>query len=328
MPTAQEELDEARARGDIFDDADGDAAEAAAKAAADAEAAVAAKAGDKPKVDAALDEDDPDKPARKPVTIPKARFDEARRKDKLRIDELERQLAAGATKNAPPSAQQRIAALEEQSAKLTGDYAKALDDGDTKKAADLMTQIRQLDRDVVRIETASVSARDSAIAVEQVRLDMLIDTLEDKYPQLKDGSDDYDAELVEEIGDLRQAFEAKGLSSSEALKKAVKYALRDDGAGPAKQIDKDVDKAAGAADKAADKAAKLAADRRAEAVRRNLDTARRQPVDTGKAPGLDSHKAGGGVDLESVASMSDKDFDALPDATRRKLRGDYYAPGV
>ena len=53
-----------------------------------------------------------------------------------------------------------------------------------------------------------------------------------------------------------------------------------------------------------------------------------QPANTGKAPGVDSHKMGGGVDLESVASMSDADFDALPAATKAKLRGDFYAPSM
>lgn len=332
MPQADTDdvdLDDARARGDFVDEVDADDVE-------EQEEKPAAKAS---KVDEAIDKadaDEADEPDEKPEdkakprtqTIPKARFDEARRKDRERIKELERQLAAGQpARQAPPSPQQRITSLEEQAAKLMEDHTKALDDGDTKKAAALLTQIRQIDRDIVRIESATTSARDREIAVEQVRLDMLIDSLEDKYPQLREGSDEYDEDLVEEIGDLRTAFEARGLSSSDALKRAVKYVLRDEGTST-RQVNADVEKAAEKADKAADKAADVGRSRRAEAVRRNLETQRRQPADTHKAPGLDSHKAGGGIDLESVASMSDKDFDALPEATLKKLRGDYYAPSV
>jgi hypothetical protein len=186
----------------------------------------------------------------------------------------------------------------------------------------------------MRIESAATSARDRAIAVEQVRLDMLIDSLEEKYPQLVEGNDEYDEGLVEEISDLRSAFEAKGLASSDALKKAVKYALRDAGTGSSgAQIDRDVEAAAKDADKAADKAADkgkkeaAAAARKAEAVRRNLATAGKQPADLNKTPGLDSHKAGGGG-TDSVSKMTEEDFDALPEATKRKLRGDHYEPTV
>lgn len=322
-----------RARGDIVDDLDDadktpDTADDAADDKPAAKASDAA-ADDKPAAD--KDADDKDEPPRKPVMIPKARFDDARRKDRERIKALEEQLArANQGKDAPPTPEQRIGALETQSTKLMEDYTKALDEGDTKKAAEIMTRVRQIDRDIVRIETAAVSARDRAIAVEQVRLDALIDSLEDKYPQLREGSDEYDADLVEEITELRTAFEARGYASSDALRRAVKYVLAETGESRS-TVSRDVDKAATAADKEADKASKaeqLARERTAEAVRRNVRTAKGQPSAVDKAPGVDSHKIGGGVDLSSVPSMSDADFDALPEATRRKLRGDYFAPTV
>lgn len=320
-------LAEARARGDVVDDQDLDAigAETAALEADDkADKTVAEEVGGEGRDDAA--------PSRRQQhMIPKARFDDARRKDRERIRQLEQQLAEGGSRQAQPTAKQRTAGLEEQAAKLMEEYTKALDDGDTKKSAKLLTDVRALDREIARIETATQSAHDSAIAVEQVRLDMLIDQLEEKYPQLREGADEYDPDLVEEITDLRTAFEARGQSSSEALRRAVKYVLRDDERST-REVARDVDAAADKADKAADKtgatdkATEAGNRRRAEAVQRNLKV--RQPADTNKAPGADSHKLGGGIDAASVQEMTERDFDALPDATKRKLRGDYFAPTV
>lgn len=330
MTNPNDPLDDARARGDILDDADADEQAAAG---ADADAGGDTDADPKGEKGAADDNDGDDSPpARKPQhMIPKVRFDEARRKDRERIKQLEAQLAEGGTRQPQPSVQQRTAAMEEQAAKLMDEYTKALDDGDTKKSATLLLQVRQLDREIARIEAAARSAHDSAIAVEQVRLDMLIDQLEEKYPQLREGSDEYDPDLVDEITDLRTAFESRGQASSDALRKAVKYVLRDEGRS-ARQVERDVDAAADKADKAADKAGapdkatEVGNRRRAEAVRRNL--AIKQPADTNKAPGLDSHKIGGGIDAESVRDMTERDFDALPDSTKRKLRGDFFSPTV
>lgn len=298
------------------------------------------KLEDKPDDKSASDEDvdevvdtlkakakDDGKPARKPQMIPKARFDEVLQRSKDLERRLNEQSASGDKKQ--PTVNDKISELETQSAKYMEDYTKALDDGDTKKASELLAKLRANDREVARIEASVTSARDRAVAVEQVRLDMLIDQLEEKYPQLKEGTDEFDEELVSEIQDLRSAFEAKGSSSSDALRKAVKYVLRDAGAG--KSVGKDVDEAADEADEAAEDAAKKAAkkaevDRKAEAVKRNLKAAGRQPADLNKAPGVDSHKKGGGVDLDSVSDMSEEEFAALPDSTRRKLRGDHFSP--
>jgi hypothetical protein len=223
-----------------------------------------------------------------------------------------------------------VRALETAAAEKMTAYQKALDDGDTKKAAELLNEVRRLDRQVAAIESSEAAARSQAIAVEQVRLDMLIDSLEEKYPQLRQDADEYDEDLVDEIQDLRTAFEATGMASSAALRKAVKYALRDADTGvSAKEIDKDVDAAAKDADKEADKAEKAeqrGRERKAEAVKRNLKMAGKQPADTGKAPGLDSQKLGGGVDGKSVPAMSEEDFDALPESKKAQLRGDYFAP--
>lgn len=315
----------ARARGDVLEDDHEDLEDDTPDTkAADKAADVKAKVDD-----ADLDELEDSKPKpkdepkpkveKKPQMIPKQRFDEVLQ----RLRDLEK--TVGKEEKAPPTLVEKVSALETEAKKLLDEHTKALDKGDVAKAGELMLKLRETDREIARLEARATAAQERAIAVEQVRFDMLIEQLEDKYPQLKEGSDEFDEDLVTEINDMRAAWEARGYSSSDALKKAVKYVLRDDA--PKAQVEKDVDKAAEKADKEADKVDK-AAERKAEAVKRNLKAAGKQPADLNNAPGVDSDKKGGGVDLKSIKTMTEDEIAALPESTKRKLRGDFYEPTV
>ena len=62
-------------------------------------------------------------------------------------------------------------------------------------------------------------------------------------------------------------------------------------------------------------------DRKQEQVAKNLDTAKRQPASM-KDVGLDSDKAGMSSNLPDISKLSAEEFDALPESTKARMRGD------
>jgi hypothetical protein len=52
-----------------------------------------------------------------------------------------------------------------------------------------------------RLSSSRKQAR--AIAVEQVRLDLMVERLEQEYPQINPDADEYDQDLVDEVMELR-----------------------------------------------------------------------------------------------------------------------------
>lgn len=248
---------------------------------------------------------------KKPIMIPKARFDELNRSARetnaqlqARIDQLEKQSQREAQTD-------DVKKLNDEVETLEADYSKALADGNTAKAQELMRSIRLKERRIVEIETEYKSARARDQALEQFKLDSLIDKLESDFPVLNPDTDEYDQEKVDEIGLLRTGFERGGLSSSAALAKAVKYVL---GEAQTKEAEKSSQKRGlGGGDKGGE--------RRQKQLEKNIDASKRQPPRLDDS-GVDSSKKGGGIDAKSVARMTEEEFKALPESTKARLRGD------
>jgi hypothetical protein len=169
-----------------------------------------------------------------------------------------------------------------------------------------------------------VAARSSlarAEAVEQVRYDSVVDRVEEAYPFLAEGAEDFDADMTGTLLVMKRGYEAEGLSSSEALKRTIK-ALRPQLDAAKKALAKPDDPAAKeVADKAAaeakTKAEKVEADRREKAVAAGSAAAAASPAKPGVAGTADKT-----VKEIDVAKLSEKDYDKLPDDERKRLRGD------
>lgn len=251
--------------------------------------------------------------AKKDPVIPKARFDEVNRKAREREAALQQRIAE-LEKQATKEVQvQDAAKLEKEVEDLEEEYQKLLDDGKTDKAKDVMRQIRLKERQIVTMEAEHKSERARVQAIEQLKFDNLVEKLETEYPVLNPDSDTFDEAKVEEVVFLRQSFERSGLSSSAALAKAVKYVLGD---AQKKPDTKDEDEARdGIGSK------KKVDERRKEQIKKNIDAATKQPPKLGDA-GMDSNKKGGGIDSSNVNDMTEEEFNALPAATKARLRGD------
>jgi colicin import membrane protein len=265
------------------------------------------------------DKDGEDKPAKKPtgIMIPKERFDTAVKKARdaaeaaiKRADEAEAKLKAdlGAKENTKLETE-----LDELEEALEG----AIADGNVEKKKAIRTEIRKKNQELADIRAQAHATRASAIAIEQVRYDATVERIEAEHPELNPDSAEFDDDLFAEALELKEAFEAKGHSSSEALKKAVGVVFRGAKA-PAKAAEDDD---AGEEEKEArEKAEKLAAERKAAAVKKGLEAKGKQPADTKKA-GRDSDAAGK-TDKIDPAKLSDAEFDKLTPEQLKKLRGD------
>lgn len=165
------------------------------------------------------------------------------------------------------------------------------------------------------VGTKLVNARPMTRA-SYMRFDLTVERMEEKYPELNVDNEAYDQDLVDDILDKQRGLiERLRLPPSKALAEAVKQIMARRPASAA---------ADGGADKGAPAGLAAAKDgeRKAAAVAKNLDAAGRQPGSL-RETGLDADKAGQTKPLPSAADMTYEEFNALPEATRAKMRGDF-----
>lgn len=282
-----------------------------AKAKADAGGAAAADAGGAAAGDADGEEEETGltDEEKQNLKVPKARLDAALAKGRAREAELRAQIEALTRTSSTDAATKSVAEIETDIEALEAKHKQALDDGKSEVATSLLREIRIRERQIADLRSEGLSERARALAVEQVRVDLLIARLEDQFPQINPDSDEYDQDAVDEVLFLRQSFEAKGLPSSEALSRAMKYVFA---SAPAKPAD--------APEKKGLAATGPASNRKPAAVAKAVDAAKRTPAAV-DVVGLDSDKKGGGLE-GNVAEMTEEEFEALPESTKARLRGD------
>jgi hypothetical protein len=305
------------------------AKEAAEKAAADeaaaaeklAEEAAARKAADEAAAAAAKEEQARDEKTgkfakRDDAHIPKARFDEAVNKERQareaaenKLIELQKQLKTVDRAADNEKLETEITALEQQ-------HTKLMLDGESDKAAAVMKEIRLKERQIGIATSTAMSEAAKEQAREDIRFDMAVEKLEETYPEFNPKHEKFDRDLVTMVVALQGHKIGEGLSPSKALIAAAEDVMKrlvGDGGKPKEEKKEDESLSA----------AKGATDRKAAAVEKNLDTAKRQPASTSVA-GKDSDKGG-----EKAVGYGEKgmiitpeEFAAMPESTKSKLRGD------
>lgn len=236
--------------------------------------------------------------------IPKYRYDNAKQRAEdaeRRLQELEARLKDSSLKDKEP-VDDKTQGYEQQLADIDAKHAKAIADADYELAAKLQNEARQVERRMYREEMEYASAARSAQTLEQIRLDQTIESLNRTYPALDVDSDSFNQNLVDDVVRLQTAFVASGMSPSNALLEAVKYMRLEDTLAPKKE--------------------ETPPEQRKTDVQRNVDTANKQPPTLDKA-GNDSDTGGLKEKLPDVNQLSDEEFDALPESTKKRMRGDF-----
>lgn len=189
-------------------------------------------------------------------------------------------------------------------------YSKALIDADAKLAANTMSKIRRLEREIGAASAARQANVTEKRAVESTRYDLMVASLEKDYPELNPDHEDYDEVIVSEVMDLKNAFVAGGATPSKALTKAMKYVLTADEPAATDEAD-------------TKKADEAKADRTASGIAKKVKAATSTPPNTDKV-GLSSDKLGGDGKATAVeiGKMSQAQFAKLSEKDLAAARGD------
>lgn len=249
-----------------------------------------------------------------PDHVPKARFDDAVGKERAAREAAEQRAAEAEARLKQEQKSDEVAKMETDIEALEAKHSKAILDGEHEAAAKLMKEIRMAERKIADLENGEKLTRATSQAVEQVRMDAAIARLEADYPILSQESEDFDEEMVDLVlAEQRRLMSVERIAPSAALTKAANKIMKKFSGVTAKAAEEDKPKGLDAA--------KGAVDRKADQVAKNIDTAKRQPSSS-KDSGKDSDKHGLVEGLPDISKMSKEEIDALPESTKRKLRGD------
>jgi hypothetical protein len=240
-----------------------------------------------------------EKPAKKPM-VPKARLDEVLAKQKALQKQLDEINAANEKAEEAPESYDFDAKEVE--------YQNMVLDGETEKAVALRREIRKAEREQLEYEMRQEMSQTVNQDRQMTALQQAANAMEEAYPVFNANSAEFNEDYTNEVVELRDAFIMKGYEAVDALSKAVKYVVKDH----------DLDQVAGEAPSLAGKAQKTdeLAKKRAQ-VSKKLKAAEAQPPEL---PGESSSTHGEkGIDL---STMTEEEFDALPEATLKRLRGD------
>jgi hypothetical protein len=248
---------------------------------------------------------DEPKAKKKGQMVPKSRLDEVLAKQKA----LQKQLDELKQANQPPPPELPSYDFEAKER----EYQDFILDGEPDKAAKLRSEIRNAEREAMSHELRREVEQTVTRNNEETALQQAATLLEIEYPVFDQNSADYNEDYTQEVIELRDAFMIQGLKAADALAKASNFVIK------AHDIASESDDSSAlAAKQAPKKSVDELAKKRAE-VAKKLDAAKKQPPEL-PGEGSSSH----GEKALDISSLSEEEFNALPEATLRRLRGDIF----
>jgi hypothetical protein len=256
-------------------------------------------------------EEGDEKESRKDTRIPESRHKAILEKEREKRADLERQLAQYQNGQQVANVNEQITAAEDSIMKMEKEYANLLTDGEIDKAAEKMQLIRRAERDMAEAKSDMKIHAAEIRATERARYNTSLERIENAFPELNPDHDSYDADLMGEVAELKDAYQMKGLTPTAALQKAVKALVeprttRQEMATNANPRVNDKD---------------VAAERKKDAVEKTSKAMGKQPSNLNRG-GVDSDRMGGRKDINAVMNMTQKEFAALSEADLAAMRGD------
>ena len=317
------------ARGDILEDPDKEVVPEPEVAATPADDAPA-ETDDTPAPDAAAADDDitpepepePEPEPRKPIMLPKTRYDAAMSRaraaeEKLAEYEANPPTAVVAAQPAAPAATTAApeVTFDAQIDALDEKIDDAVADGDTKEATTLRREQRTLINQATdaRIEAART---DTSTILDETRAELAFDSLlaqvEAAHPEADptEGNESYDEGIVNQVNRLMNGFMQQGSNKIEALEEALGYIYPEGWDSQSSEPE---------ASSAPDPEPAPAPEPKKTNIDANLEAANAQSPEM--VAGDDSTTAGI-VDAINPMKLTEKQFDALSEEQLSKLRGD------
>lgn len=194
-------------------------------------------------------------------------------------------------------------------------YMELVTEGDFDDAMVIRSEIRAAEKAENDATVASTNAQTQARFNEQIEFNQTVATLNEEFDQFNPNHKEYDQVLVDEVVDRRDLFVARGMSLSDSLSKA------------AKEVAKLYDVESNFERMADEEIARLAAEEATESgespkpAAKKVDVAKKVALKDKQPPVMDE----GSVIEEgekSALTMDDAEFEALPEATKARMRGD------
>lgn len=252
-----------------------------------------------------------DEKPKKDTRIPLSRHKELITKERERREAAERQLAQYQHGSQVAKTNDDLSKLEDTVLDMEAKYNKLMADGEVEKASQLMTKIRQTERSIIKAQSDAQMATAMAQAAESARYSIALERIEQAYPELNEDADEFDAEKLADVADLKAVYERRGMTPTQALQKAV-----------LKFYPKAETKAQESATTVAPRVTEkdIAAERKKAAAAKTADAVTRQPASTSKA-GTDNTRTVG-LTPQDVIKMDQDKFAKLGEDELKKLRGD------
>jgi hypothetical protein len=240
---------------------------------------------------------DKDKGKKQPM-VPKSRLDEVLAKNREMAEQLKQ--ATAAREAASPKPEKDAVAFDFDAKE--GEYMQFVLDGEKDKALAVRKEIRAAEQAEVAKTTRQTAGQDD----EAMALARAAAQIEENFPQFVIGHEKHNKEATEKVVSMRDALIRGGADAVTALNDAVDFVVRKYGFDEALEGEKPGDKVVNLDDK------------RKKDVAKKIATQNKQPPDmSGEGERSRQQK-----EVSAVEQMSDAEWDALPDATRRRLRGD------
>ena len=239
-------------------------------------------------------------PKSKKPMVPKARLDEVLAKQKALQKQLDEVNAANAKSEEAPESYDFDAKEVE--------YQNMVLDGETNKAVALRREIRKAERADLEFEMRQEMSQTVNQDRQMTALQQAANAMEEAYPVFNRDSESYNEEYTNEVVELRDMFMQRGYEAVDALSKAVKYVVKDYDLG---EVEAEAPSLAGTPKKSDELAKKRAQ------ISKKLKAADAQPPELpGESSSLHGERA------LDVSAMTEEEFNALPEATLKRLRGD------
>lgn len=246
--------------------------------------------------------------AKKPM-VPKSRLDEVLAKTR----KLQEQIDALTAEKEAPAPDPAPQPYDFDAKELL--YQDHVLNGETEKAVALRKEIRAAEKTQLEYEMGQKFNQHTTQNQQLNELQIVANEMEAKYPIFSKNSEDFNETYTNEVVELRDAFVNNGSAPAEALKKAVNYVVKTyniDAPEEKTETSTLSEQSKQPAPKQVDQVAK-----KRKEVKKKLKAAESQPPDM---PGESS--AAHGEKTVDIASMSEDEFNALPEATLKRLRGD------
>ena len=229
--------------------------------------------------------------------VPKARLDEVLAKQKA----LQKQLDEQAAQQDEVQAEAPQYEFEAKEA----EYQQLVLDGEADKATALRTEIRNAEREQMMFEVQQKMGQTVQQSQEAIQLQTTANLIQEQYPILDENSQEYNKDMADEVIDLRDAFIVQGYQAADALTKATKYVVGTNTPEPAQAP-------------APKQQAAVEQKKKKATVKKKIAASQSQPPDL---QGQGNAERGEGT--LDVNALSEDEFNALPEETLRRLRGDF-----